>query len=63
MADCSLAPKLYHLTVAAKHFKGWEVPESMAALRQYMATVFESSAFTSTVYPEETVVWGWSTYH
>ena len=63
MADCSLAPKRCQLKVAAMHCKSWEVPESLAALRQYMGALFETSAFEETVYPEETVVWGWSTYH
>lgn len=34
--DLSLAPKLYHLVVTLGHFKGWNVPESLTHLHNYM---------------------------
>ena len=63
--DCSLAPKLFHMKVGIKNFKQ-TAPDSInlesefPALTSYMNTMFSRDSFKETLYPEETVVWGWS---
>eukprot|EP00617_Octactis_speculum_P025719 CAMPEP_0185770050 /NCGR_PEP_ID=MMETSP1174-20130828/57274_1 /TAXON_ID=35687 /ORGANISM="Dictyocha speculum, Strain CCMP1381" /LENGTH=287 /DNA_ID=CAMNT_0028455345 /DNA_START=23 /DNA_END=886 /DNA_ORIENTATION=+ len=61
LVDCSLAPKLHHMAIAADHFKGFQVPEKFVALRAYMEAVSELDAVASTCPPRDTVVWGWET--
>ncbi|GKF69904.1 glutathione S-transferase DHAR2-like protein, partial [Tanacetum coccineum] len=34
--DLSLAPKLYHLTVALRHFKEWNVPKKLTHVHKYI---------------------------
>jgi len=65
LLDCSLAPKLFHMKVGLTHFKQ-TVPEPIdlesefPALTTYMNTMFVRDSFQDSLYPEETVVWGWS---
>ena len=56
--DCSLAPKLFHLKAGLKAFKSDAVtiPEPVA---KYIDVVFARPSFANTIYPEETIVWGW----
>jgi len=62
LVDCSLAPKLYHLKVGLEAFKQNSVDLSTQYphLQTYMDTVFARPSFVDALYPEETVVWGWS---
>ncbi|GJY69945.1 zinc finger, CCHC-type containing protein [Tanacetum coccineum] len=39
-ADLSLAPKLYHLTVALHHFKRWTVPQTLVHVHKYTTVYF-----------------------
>lgn len=63
LLDCSLAPKLYHMKTAISAFKGSNFMNDLAtqlpALHAYMETVFARPSFAKTVYPAETVTWGW----
>jgi glutathione S-transferase len=63
LVDCSLVPKLYHLQTGVTAFKGQIVADKLVAeypaLQSYMNTMFERSSFQKTVYPKETVAWGW----
>ena len=66
LVDCALAPKLFHLRVAAAHFKAPPFvvdPALYPALARYMAGIFQHPAFLQSVVPDETVIWGWGTYH
>lgn len=58
--DLSLAPKLYHLVVALGHFKGWNVPESLTHLHNYMKLLFSRESFQKTNVAKEYVIAGWA---
>ncbi|XP_002735493.1 uncharacterized protein LOC100367522 [Saccoglossus kowalevskii] len=60
LPDCNILPKLYHLKVAAKHFKDFEIPDEMDVLKTYMATAFQTEVFKTTAYPEEEIINGWA---
>lgn len=57
--DCSLMPKLYHMKVATKHFKGWEMPASLSAVAAYMDAFMARDSWKATHYSPELVVKGW----
>ncbi|EDV25120.1 Glutathione S-transferase DHAR3, chloroplastic [Trichoplax sp. H2] len=57
--DCSLLPKLYHVRVAGKHFKHFDIPKDFAKLLEYLKAGFETEAFKKTVYLEDEVIAGW----
>lgn len=63
LLDCSLAPKLYHLKVGIDAFKKGrtkiDIPVDFPNVKKYMDAVFARPSFLKTVYPEETVIWGW----
>ena len=61
LPDCSLAPKLYHMKVILKAFKGdsINIPEKYPKLSSYMETMFNRESFKNTAYPEDVVIWGW----
>jgi len=61
LVDCSLAPKLYHLSVGLKAFKesAIDIAQSYPMLGAYMDAVFGLDSFKDASYPEEVVVWGW----
>eukprot|EP00557_Chaetoceros_sp_GSL56_P003786 CAMPEP_0176497600 /NCGR_PEP_ID=MMETSP0200_2-20121128/11814_1 /TAXON_ID=947934 /ORGANISM="Chaetoceros sp., Strain GSL56" /LENGTH=244 /DNA_ID=CAMNT_0017895631 /DNA_START=251 /DNA_END=985 /DNA_ORIENTATION=+ len=62
LLDCSLAPKLYHLTTGLRAFKNdaIDVKTIFPLLAKYMEAIFNRESFKETLYPEETIVWGWS---
>ena len=62
LADCSLAPKLYHMQTGLKAFKdnAIDVGTTFPAVQTYMNILFERQSFVDALYPEETVLWGWS---
>ena len=37
-----------------------QVPSQLTALAAYTDAMLAHSAFTQTMYPEETVIWGWT---
>lgn len=60
MADCSLAPKLFVMDVAGKHFKAFELDTSeFPLIAAYKERFFQSEAFKSTMYPTEEMLYGW----
>ncbi|XP_077977759.1 uncharacterized protein LOC144433327 [Glandiceps talaboti] len=60
LPDCNIIPKLYHIKVAAKHYKEFEMPEDFPALKQYLDESFETEAFLKTKCEEEEIIYGWS---
>uniref|UniRef100_A0A7S3AAZ4 glutathione dehydrogenase (ascorbate) n=2 Tax=Rhodosorus marinus TaxID=101924 RepID=A0A7S3AAZ4_9RHOD len=60
--DFNLAPKLWHAKHALAHYKEYEFPEKFDSVNNYMDTIFSSDVFKKTLYPPETVVWGWSKF-
>mmetsp|Transcript_56528 Transcript_56528/g.113218 ORF Transcript_56528/g.113218 Transcript_56528/m.113218 type:complete len:302 (+) Transcript_56528:19-924(+) len=59
IGDCSLAPTLWHLQIAASHFKGFEVPSQFTSLKTYTERVLKEDSFEQTACSKETVIWGW----
>lgn len=57
--DCSLLPKLYHIRVAGKFFKNFDIPKDFARLHEYVRAGFETDAFKKTLYQESEVIAGW----
>ncbi len=62
LLDCALAPKLYHMGIGLKSFKdnAIDVDTTFPYVKAYMDAVFSRDSFKESIYPEETVVWGWS---
>jgi glutathione S-transferase len=61
MLDLGLMPKLYHLQVGIEGFKDG-VPSMTTAyplVSAYMERATARPSFQATVYPKETVLWGW----
>lgn len=61
MLDLGLMPKLYHLQVGIEGFKDG-VPSMTSEYPQvsaYMERATARPSFQATVYPKETVLWGW----
>ena len=63
LPDCFLIPRLYVMDGALRHF--WpdthkKAQDGHPALAQYMQRAFATEAFTSTKYPLETMIWGWT---
>lgn len=62
LLDCSLGPKLFHLMVGIGAFKenAIDMEASFPHLYRYYQAVYERPSFQEAIYPEETVVWGWT---
>ena len=61
LIDCSLAPKLYHMETGLEGFKSKSIDlaQQYPKVRAYMDAVFARPSFEKSVYPKETVLWGW----
>lgn len=61
LLDCSLAPKLYHMETGLEGFKDQAIDlgQQFPKVRAYMDAVFARPSFEKSVYPKETVLWGW----
>lgn len=62
LLDCSLAPKLYHMVTGVKEFKNGAIDfeNQFPLLKKYMDILFDRDSFKDSIYPEETIAWGWS---
>lgn len=62
LLDCSLSPKLYHMSIGLKAFKedAIDFESSFPKVKAYMDTIFDRDSFKDASYSEETVIWGWS---
>eukprot|EP00538_Stauroneis_constricta_P000088 CAMPEP_0119552264 /NCGR_PEP_ID=MMETSP1352-20130426/5312_1 /TAXON_ID=265584 /ORGANISM="Stauroneis constricta, Strain CCMP1120" /LENGTH=230 /DNA_ID=CAMNT_0007598467 /DNA_START=1073 /DNA_END=1765 /DNA_ORIENTATION=- len=61
LLDCSFIPKLYHMTVTVDEFKnGQPALGDYPLLESYFQRFSERESFAATVYPKETVIWGWN---
>ena len=60
IADAFLAPKLYHMRVAAAHYQGFEPPEQFEALKAYSDRMLGSELLLRTAPVAPMVVWGWA---
>lgn len=59
--DCRLVPQLYHLKTAAAAYKGGvpNLEDEYPNLAKYYEATTSRPSFSNSVYPPETVVWGW----
>ncbi|PSC75758.1 putative beta-D-xylosidase 7 [Micractinium conductrix] len=57
--DCAVMPRLYHMEVACKYFRGWEMPAELTALRKYMDAFMARDSWRNTRYSEDLVIKGW----
>lgn len=62
VADCSLVPRLYHITAVADHFMHYSKLKDMPNLARYMQYAFSTDEFTATDYPREWILKGWAKY-
>lgn len=62
LLDCRLVPQLHHLKIASAEFKkgGNAILEEYPNLQSYYESCSARPSFQETLYPEETIVWGWS---
>lgn len=60
--DCNLAPKLQHTMVAAKHYKGFEVPSECAQLETYMENMRATEEWKGSACKDDVIIWGWSKF-
>ncbi|PWA75595.1 glutathione S-transferase DHAR2 [Artemisia annua] len=58
--DLSLAPTLYHLTVALGHFKGWTIPKRLTRVLKYTKLLFDRKSFKNTKPSDNCVIDGWA---
>jgi len=61
LADCRLAPRLYHLTTGCQAFKAdyFDFAKEFPALHAYSQRLFARDSFQATQYPASVVEWGW----
>ncbi|GLC33553.1 Glutathione S-transferase dhar1 [Pleodorina starrii] len=57
--DAAVAPKLYHIIVALKHFKNWDMPPEFAAINKYMEAIKLLPEWQNTDYGELQIIKGW----
>jgi len=60
MADCFLLPALFHVSIAGKAFKEFEVPPQFESLHQYMDYAFATPLFAGCAPAPAMVRWGWA---
>jgi glutathione S-transferase len=63
--DCRLAPILYHLVTGLQTFKKQHsgtlsLEQNYPAVQQHADAVFALPSFQATLYPPETIEWGWN---
>ena len=59
-ADMALYPKIRHCLVAAKHFKGFQVPAECGAFLAYADRFSQRESAKATYYPDESIIEGWA---
>jgi glutathione S-transferase len=61
LMDCRIVPQLYHLQTAIEGFKQGipNVRESYPEVADYYERCASRPSFQATLYPKETVLWGW----
>ncbi|XP_002735498.1 uncharacterized protein LOC100368280 [Saccoglossus kowalevskii] len=60
LPDCNILPKLYHVKIAARHYKKFEMPDEFPSLKKYFDLGFENEAFLKTKCEDEEIIFGWS---
>jgi len=62
VADCSLVPRLYHISTVAEHYMDYTKHKDMPHLMKYMQHTFATEEFKQTDYPPEWILVGWAKY-
>ena len=62
VADCALAPRLYHISTVLEHYMSYSKHKEMANVTKYMQHVFSTPEFKATDYPKEFINTGWAKY-
>ena len=58
--DCSVLPKMRHVQVAGKHFRGFDIPEQFSTLFSYIKRGEATDVFTQTCPKDREIIHGWS---
>lgn len=58
-ADCALAPKLHHMQVALREFKGWALPADVRRVGAYLEAWRARPSWKAHEYTDAAVVAGW----
>lgn len=58
--DCMILPKLHHIRVASKAFKGFEIPAELSYLWNYMGRAYHHEIFTSSCPTDQEIIFTWS---
>jgi glutathione S-transferase len=61
LLDCRMVPMLYHLTTGIEGFKNGQpnTHQDFPKIHAYFSNCMARPSFQATVYPKETVLWGW----
>lgn len=59
--DCQVLPKLRHVEVAGRHYKNYEIPSKLSALKNYMKNE-GCDVFKNTCPADSDIIWGWSKF-
>lgn len=62
VADCTLVPRLYHITTVAEHYLNYNKHKSMKNLQAYINYAFSTPEFKATDYKPEWILEGWAKY-
>lgn len=60
--DCNFGPKIFHILVATKHYKNFEVPAELEFLHKYYNEMSSKPEWAACACTEGTVIWGWSKF-
>jgi sulfite reductase alpha subunit-like flavoprotein/glutaredoxin/glutathione S-transferase len=60
IADCLALPALYHIMVAGRLLKGFEIPPTLSSLLAYIEHGFRTREWLATKYSESAVLDGWA---
>ena len=61
--DCSILPKLLHVRVAGKEFKGFDIPQELTALHDYIKNGQMEPVWEKTCPPDEQIIYGWNRHN
>jgi len=57
--DCIMLPKLQHIRVASRGFKGFDIPHELTGLWRYMDTAYHTDVFTQTCPTDQEILSHW----
>jgi len=60
--DINMSPKLHLITVAGKHYLGYEFSASCTKIGEYMKSVYDTEEWKATIYSDEAILSGWSKF-